>query len=100
MRTLSIRTICFADSSQYSFEGKDLNHTQISGEETLSQTQETIDTIKQGMMADCNVSSAKANDSSKTADDVQIAVGGSYAKGYVLRDGTVWAIDDNGKARR
>lgn len=86
--------------SQYSFEGKDLNHTQISGEETLSKTQETIDTIKQGMMADCNVSSAKANDSSKTADDVQIAVGGSYAKGYVLRDGVVWAIDDNGKASK
>lgn len=86
--------------SQYSFEGKDLNHTQISGEETLSKTQETIGTIKQGMMADCNVSSAKANDSSKTADDVQIAVGGSYAKGYVLRDGVVWAIDDNGKASK
>lgn len=86
--------------SQYSFEGKDLNHTQISGEETLSKTQETIDTIKQGMMADCNVSSAKSNDSSKTADDVQIAVGGSYAKGYVLRDGVVWAIDDNGKASK
>lgn len=76
------------------------NYTRISGEETLSKTQETIDTIKQGMMTDCNVSSVKSDDSSKAVDDMQIAVGGSYAKGYVLRDGVVWAIDDNGKASK
>lgn len=84
---------------QISMEG-DGEHTLIQGKETLSTTQETIDAIEQGMMADCNVSSAKANDSSKAVDDMQIAVGGNYAKGYVLRDGTVWAIDDNGKASK
>lgn len=84
---------------QISMEG-DGEHTLIQGKETLSKTQETIDTIKQGMMTDCNVSSAKSDDSSKTVDDMQIAVGGSYAKGYVLRDGVVWAIDDNGKASK
>lgn len=84
--------------SQFSLGSLGNNHAIISGEDALSKTQETIYTIKQGMMADCNVSQAKANDSSKAADDMQIAVGGSYAKGYVLRDGVVWAIDDNEKA--
>lgn len=84
--------------SQFSLGSLGNNHAIISGEDALSKTQETIYTIKQGMMADCNVSQAKANDSSKAADDMQIAVGGSYAKGYVLRDGVVWAINDNEKA--
>ena len=86
--------------SRFSLGSLGNNHAIISGEDTLSKTQETIDTIKQCMMADCNVSSAKSDDSSKAVDDMQIAVGGSYAKGYVLRDGVVWAIDDNGKASK
>lgn len=89
----------FPIGDQFTSESSE-NYTRISGEETLSKTQETIDTIKQGMMTDCNVSSAKSDDSSKTVDDMQIAVGGSYAKGYVLRDGVVWAIDDNEKASK
>ena len=89
----------FPIGDQFTSESSE-NYTRISGEETLSKTQETIDTIKQGMMTDCNVSSAKSDDSSKAVDDMQIAVGGSYAKGYVLRDGVVWAIDDNGKASK
>lgn len=73
----------------------------LSGEDTLSKTQETIDTIKQGMMADCNASSTETSkDSSKAADDVQIAVGGTYASGYVLRNGEVWAIGESGKAAK
>lgn len=86
--------------SQFSLGSLGNNHAIISGEDALAKTQETIYTIKQGMMADCNVSQAKANDSSKAADDMQIAVGGNYAKGYVLRDGVVWAIDDNEKASK
>ncbi|MBW3095467.1 hypothetical protein KIH75_09030 [Bifidobacterium sp. 64T4] len=74
--------------------------TFVLGEDTLSQTQETIETIKQGMMTDCNVSSDASEDSSKVADDVQIAVGGTYANGYVLRNGEVWAIDESGKATK
>ena len=89
----------FPIGDQFTSESNE-KYTRISGEETLSKTQETIDTIKQGMMIDCNVSSAKSDDSSKTVDDMQIAVGGSYAKGYVLRDGVVWAIDDNEKASK
>ena len=89
----------FPIGDQFTSESSE-NYTRISGEETLSKTQETIDTITQGMMTDCNVSSAKSDDSSKAVDDMQIAVGGSYAKGYVLRDGVVWAIDDNGKASK
>lgn len=43
--------------SQFS-SGSGANHILISGEETLSRTQETINTIEQGMMADCSTSSA------------------------------------------
>lgn len=90
----------FPIGDQFTSESSE-NYARISGEETLSKTQETIDTIKQGMMADCNASSTETSkDSSKAADDVQIAVGGTYASGYVLRNGEVWAIGESGKATK